>query len=201
MKRYNPYTPIFFLEDVRRYVAEHNTHLSNGDRLAIASVPIIYKAISQDPDFAVARVEEIIMHAHKTEYSLGVTEIQQHDLVMDVKIYGCDHERDQVNMAFSLIHELAHVITPGGTQHSEKWAENARMLGICEVSYPGDNKTLLTKVEKDKWRWLDAALEAYVRSLPPVEWGNLDMDTFKMLDNELDNLDHELVHRQALKKG
>lgn len=183
------YTPQLFLEDVRRWYIAHNAKLSSAERLAILSVPIEYKPISQDARYDMGRATEMMLHsAHKHEYSLGVTNHHSQGMHPSIQIFGCDHERNQVHMAFSLIHELAHVITlreEKGGSHDEAWAASARRLGICEIAYAGDTKTTNLKPPEDRWRWLDKGLCHYVKSFPSVDWGSLDIEALALVNETL----------------
>jgi hypothetical protein len=74
-------------------------------------------------------------------------------------VYGSTH-RDAVDVAWTTVHELAHVIYAG---HGEDWAALARVLGVAERAYKvkacfGD--------QGGHFAWADPAIEEIARSLP-----------------------------------
>ena len=88
-----------------------------------------------------------------------------------IVIYTKIHRHDQKKMAFTLIHEMGHVITPN-CDHCQEWANNCAKLGI-EVLPHKTSMLVVTACNYDKamaYTWLDKKLEHFIDELPMVEW-------------------------------
>jgi hypothetical protein len=180
-----PYTPQAYLEDIRNHIWECNTSLSPQQRAALKSVPIIYKALSQAPNEIIGRqaAETLATLEGVPLYRvyglhMGVTDKASYDDRPGAKelfVFGCDHRHDQEEMAKTLVHELGHVVSSEG--HDEQWARNVQMLGLLEKAYGDKPKRMnLDDPHHLLGPWLDKKLEAYVHSLPQVDWGDIDAD-------------------------
>lgn len=159
------YTPKMFLEDVRNFILDHNTSLIQDEARRIEEANIVYSYCSTDPRYIVERL--LTSHAEAGE-SYGTTDFF---CPARVSIFGEDHRGNKERLAFSFVHELAHVITGKHHNHDEVWAENARRLGICEVAYNRTNKHPDDKPEAWKWLILDRKLASYIQHLPAItDW-------------------------------
>lgn len=95
-------------------------------------------------------------------------------------IFGGQMQHDQMQLALTLAHELGHVLTTDiydTRNHGPKWSMNVLRLGVFEPPYlipgrehivmPGETAMGDATIE-------DTALEAYVKSLPQVDWSETD---------------------------
>jgi len=171
MQTAKPYTPQQFLEDVRTWLVEH-AHISEAERRLIIAQPICYVPQDSNPEYQFRKM-------------LGMKDDNMGETLVDGKsghalatyIYGCDHHYIQMRMAMTLVHEMAHVLTPMEYPgHGPAWAAEARRLGIqASALTPGQDAHVPNRGE-DADQWTDAHLYAYAKALPPVDWGDLERD-------------------------
>ena len=192
-----PYTPQAFLEDVRNHIWQCNKSMTPHQRAALKSVPIIYKALSQAPSEvierpafkALAAIERVPVQSIYG-YHMGGTDKDGYvggPGAKELFVFGCDHLHDQDEMAKTLVHELGHVISKQG--HGQEWAEAVQGLGLKEEAYsPYGNAQKPVHVSSPpelSGPWVDPELEAYIASLPQVDWGDVDADAEVCLRNAL----------------
>lgn len=192
------YTPQHYLEDIRDHLWQCNKGMSPDQRAALKSVPIIYKALSQQPwEVSQRRMAQLLATVEGKEvqevygFHMGATDksgYEDRPGAKELFVFGCDHLHNQEEMAKTLVHELGHVISREG--HNEAWAQNVRMLGLFETAYGAGNKPKVlpdyrTAPEKLSGPWVDKELAAYIAGMPCVDWGDMDEDAAECMAQAL----------------
>ena len=146
-------TPQQFLEEVRNYAATKCALLGHTtDAYAIDRTAIHWEK-------GYTRRDDVLWVLAYGNGSSGATFGTRERPCIEMYAPG---QQDKMQMAFTLVHELAHVITDN-TGHGEKWAVAARMLGIDEKNYAQKERE---HDDGGHFRWLDKTFEAFVRGLP-----------------------------------
>lgn len=161
------YTPQQFLDDVKTYMVRR-MDLTEGEKAKLLANNTVYKPWPTQPiGISMIRTGGILMGGTEADKSATY-------------LFGgfMHHSRDL--LAMSLAHELGHVLTDDvyqSREHGPKWSMNVLRLGVFEPPYifPSESRILLPgETPFNNTKYDDLGLEAYVKSLPQIDWSETD---------------------------